>query len=125
MPDEKIERLRSLLAHANEQEKVDPSPVEDSSRTSYAASADEIERLRSLFARAHDREKTNPFRRLFRRSPADSPFARSSSNSRERISTRPDAPKLTGPERPSFNCRCGHAISLTSGRRVKWRFFIK
>ena len=64
MPDEKIERLRSLLAHANEQEKVDPSPVEDSSRTSYAASADEIERLRSLFARAHDREKTNPFRRL-------------------------------------------------------------
>ena len=67
MPDEEKERLRSLLADAHEQEKVDPSPVQDSSRTSYAASADEIERLRSLLARSHDREKRNPFRRLVSR----------------------------------------------------------
>ena len=64
MPDEKIERIRSLLAHAHEEEKVDPSPVQDSSRMSYAASADEIERLRSLFAHAHDPGRTNPFRRV-------------------------------------------------------------
>jgi hypothetical protein len=67
VPDEKIERIRSLLAHANEEEKVDPSPVQDSSRTSYAASADEIERLRSILAHAHDRKKANPFRRLVSR----------------------------------------------------------
>jgi hypothetical protein len=67
VPDEKIERIRSLLAHAHEEEKVDPSPVQDSSRMSYAASADEIERLRSLFAHAHDPERTNPFRRLVSR----------------------------------------------------------
>ena len=64
MPDEKIERIRSLLAHTQEQEIGNPSPVLDSSRMSYVASADEIERLRSLFAHAHDPERTNPFRRL-------------------------------------------------------------
>ena len=67
MPDEKIERIRSLLAHAHEEEKVDPSPVQDSSRMSYAASADEIDRLRSKFSHAHDRKKANPFRRLVSR----------------------------------------------------------
>ena len=67
MPDEKIERIRSLLAHAHEEEKVDPSPVQDSSRTSYAASADERDRLRSKFSNAHDRKKANPFRRLVSR----------------------------------------------------------
>ena len=67
MPDEKIERLRSLLAHAHEDEKVDPSTVQESSRIGYAASVDEIERLRSLLAHAHDREKTNPFLRLVSR----------------------------------------------------------
>jgi hypothetical protein len=67
VPDEKIERIRSLLAHANEEEKVDPSPVQDSSRMSYAASADEIDRLRSKFSHAHDRKKPNPFRRLVSR----------------------------------------------------------
>jgi hypothetical protein len=66
VPDEAIERIRSLLAHARDQENVSSFPAQDSSRTSYAASADEIERLRSLLAHAHD-PKVNPFRKLVSR----------------------------------------------------------
>jgi hypothetical protein len=65
VPDEKIERLRSLLAHSHDQEKVDPTPLQaHPSSAGYAVSADEIEHLRSLLACVHDREKKSPFRRL-------------------------------------------------------------
>jgi hypothetical protein len=67
VPDDQIARLRSLLAHAHDQEKANPFPAQDGpSRTSYAVSADEIARIRSLLAHAHDRE-VNPFRRLVSR----------------------------------------------------------
>lgn len=67
MPGEEIERIRSLLAHAHEQEKVSPFPAQNApTGTSYAALADEIERLRLLLAHAHD-PKVNPFRKFVSR----------------------------------------------------------
>jgi len=64
VPDEEIERLRSLLIHADKRERVTTSPVQGSSPTSYVAAADEIERLRLLLAHAHDPETIGPFRRF-------------------------------------------------------------
>ena len=64
MPGEEIDRLRSLLAHAHEQENARPSPVQDSSRSKVD---DEVDRLRSLLAHVHDEERTNPFHRLISR----------------------------------------------------------
>jgi hypothetical protein len=64
VPDDNLERIRSLLAHAHDREKVNPFPAQnDPTRTSYAVSSDEIERLRSLLAHAHDHE-VNVFRKL-------------------------------------------------------------
>jgi hypothetical protein len=91
VPDEKIERLRSLLAHANEEEKVDPSPVQDSSRMSYAASADEIDRLRSKSRMPMTERRRILSGDLFHGSPDDSLLGRSGSNSLERIKMPPDA----------------------------------
>lgn len=60
VPDETIERLRSLLDHARDQEKAGPFLVED---PHYADSTNEIEHLRSLLAHAHDAE-VSPFRKF-------------------------------------------------------------
>ena len=63
VPEEPIERIRSLLAHAHGQEKVEPV---SQNTQGYAKSAEELERIRSLLAHAQERT-AGPFRRLVTR----------------------------------------------------------
>ena len=67
MPGEEIENIRSLLAHAHQQEQAvaDPSAGRDLPAT--GSVHDEVERLRFLLAHVHDPEKRNPFRKLVSR----------------------------------------------------------
>ncbi len=65
MPREEIDRLRSLLAHAHEQENAEPSSVQDLSRTTSVH--DQVDHLRSLLAHAHETKKMNPLQKLVSR----------------------------------------------------------
>jgi hypothetical protein len=68
MRDESIERLRSKLAHAHDQETGNSCPAPDFSRArSFSVPYEELEQLRSLLVHAHDPEKVSPVRRIMLR----------------------------------------------------------
>jgi hypothetical protein len=64
VPGEEIENIRSLLAHAYEQEQAGANPSTGRDLPPTGSVHDEVERLRFLLAHVHDPEKMNPFRKL-------------------------------------------------------------